>query len=110
MSIFRFFKASCGLDSITILIGLILKRLMLQSDPDGSVEEVMYSQEFPKKYETFRDFDWEKNRFVLKFVQKHYYLVVKVHRKHLSDRQPDKKKKKNKLESGLRKRLKTSYY
>ncbi len=34
------------------------------SDSDGFGEEVIYSQESPKRDETFRDFDWEKNRFV----------------------------------------------
>jgi hypothetical protein len=34
------------------------------SDSDGFGEEVIYSHESPKKEETFRDFDWEKNRFV----------------------------------------------
>ena len=27
-------------------------------------EEVIYSQESPTRRETFRDFDWEKSRFV----------------------------------------------
>ena len=33
------------------------------SDSDGFGEEVIYSQESPRKDEAFRDFDWEKNRF-----------------------------------------------
>ena len=47
------------------------------SDSGGFGKEVVYSQESPKKDETFRDFDWEKNRFVefrspLYQKQKHY--------------------------------------
>ena len=34
------------------------------SDYDGFSEEVIYLQVSPKKGETFRDFDWEKNRLI----------------------------------------------
>jgi hypothetical protein len=42
---------------------VITRRLILQVTLIRS-EEVIYSQESPKRGETFRDFDWEKNRFV----------------------------------------------
>ena len=34
------------------------------SDSDDFGEEVIYSQESPKREEFFRDFDWDLNRFV----------------------------------------------
>ena len=34
------------------------------SDSGGFGKEVVYSQESPKKDETFGDFDWDKDRFV----------------------------------------------
>ena len=42
---------------------VITRRLILQVTLIRS-EEVIYSQGSPKRGETFRDFDWEKNRFV----------------------------------------------
>ena len=34
------------------------------SDSDDFGEEVIYSQESPKMEESFKDFDWDLNRFV----------------------------------------------
>ena len=66
------------------------------SDSGGFGKEVVYSQESPKKDETFRDFDWEKNRFVefrspLYQKQKTLYHLVKVHSNITLDTQRKKK-------------------
>ena len=49
------------------------------SDSDDFGEEVIYSQESPKMEESFKDFDWDLNRFVevtdrLSQEEKHYQL------------------------------------
>jgi hypothetical protein len=53
------------------------------SDFDGYSEEVIYSQESPKRGENFKGFDWDNDRLVeyrSPLQEKlHYYLVVKVH-------------------------------